>query len=329
MKSYCQGHNLLKTSIFGIFSVLFSVILPDLGYSQNHSSEAYTYFMLPCELQKSIVYLTSDESAGRATGSDGCTMAAKYIAGKLSDAGLEPFGLSYFQSFTATNGKRGTNVIGKLSSTTGSNKYIIIGAHYDHRGTINGQIYRGADDNASGVAVLLSLASAISKMKMDGMQIDKNILFMAFDGKELSMSGSRFFVGKTMIPPGNIQLMVNIDQIGTSLAAPNKNKDYIIAIGNEHLGEWESKQLDFCNRAYKLSLDIDYSFYGSETFRKLFYKMSDQAPFAEKNIPAILFTAGINEHTYKITDTEAVIEYPILSRRAMLIYYFLYRMILE
>ena len=259
MKSYCRGHNLLKTSIFGIFSVLFSVILPDLGYSQNHSSEAYTYFMLPCELQKSIVYLTSDESAGRATGSDGCTMAAKYIAGKLSDAGLEPFGLSYFQSFTATNGKRGTNVIGKLSSTTGSNKYIIIGAHYDHRGTINGQIYRGADDNASGVAVLLSLASAISKMKMDGMQIDKNILFMAFDGKELSMSGSRFFVGKTMIPPGNIQLMVNIDQIGTSLAAPNKNKDYIIAIGNEHLGEWESKQLDFCNRAYKLSLDIDYS----------------------------------------------------------------------
>ena len=327
MKQYCLRNNSYRSIILWSLIVFFTTILPNWSYSQNHSSEAYTYYMLPCVLQKSIVYLTSDESAGRATGTEENNIVAKYIASSFADTGLEPYGFSYYQSFTATNGKKGMNVIGKISSTTDSDEYIVIGAHYDHRGTINGQIYRGADDNASGVAALLSLASAVSKMKQDGMKIDKNILFIAFDGKELSMSGSRFFVGKTMINYNKIRLMVNIDQIGTSLAAPNNNKEYIIAVGNEYLGEWEGKQLDFCNKSYKLGIDIDYSFYGSETFRKLFYKMSDQAPFAEKNIPAILFTAGINEHTYKTSDTEAVIEYPILSKRVMLIFYFLNQII--
>lgn len=324
---YHTCNNIRKALLFGALTILSTAVFTNLVSAQNHSSEAYTYFMAPSLLQKDIVFLTSDESAGRATGSDGNTRLAEYISNAFSNAGLETYGLSYYQSFTATNGKKGINVIGKLSSTTGSNEYIIIGAHYDHRGTINGHIYRGADDNASGVAALLSLASAFSKMKQDGLKIEKNILFIAFDGKELSMSGSSFFVNKTMINYSRIKLMVNIDQIGTSLAAPNKNKDYIIAIGNEYLNEWEGEQLDFCNRACRLGLDIDYSFYGSVTFRKLFYQMSDQAPFAEKNIPAILFTAGINQHTYKITDTEAVIEYPILSKRAILIFGFLYQLI--
>lgn len=327
MKIHCTIYSSVKALILGALIMLAPAALSNSASAQNHSSEAYTYFMLPNKLQKDIVFLTSEEQAGRATGSEGGSAASKYISDAFSDAGLEPYGLSYYQSFTATNGKRGVNVIGKISSDTGSNEYIIVGAHYDHRGTINGQIYRGADDNASGTAALIAIARAASKMKHDGLKIGKNILFIAFDGKELSMSGSSFFVRKTKINYSNICVMLNIDQIGTSLAAPNDSKDYIIAIGNEYLDDWAGKQLDFSNRSCKIGLDIDYSFYGSETFRKLFYKMSDQAPFAEKNIPAILFTAGINEHTYKTSDTEAVIEYPVLSKRVMLIYYFLYQLI--
>lgn len=327
MKIHSSIYSSVKALVFGALIMLSQAALPNFASAQNHSSEAYTYFMFPNKLQKDIVFLTSEEQAGRATGSEGGSAASEYISNAFSNAGLEPYGLSFYQSFTTTNGKKGTNVIGKISSNTGSNEYIIVGAHYDHRGTINGQIYRGADDNASGTAALIAIASAISKMKQDGLKIDKNILFIAFDGKELSMSGSSFFVWKTKINYVNICAMLNIDQIGTSLAAPNDSKDYIIAIGNEYLDDWAGKQLDFCNRTCKLGLDIDYSFYGSETFRKLFYKMSDQAPFAEKNIPAILFTAGINEHTYKTSDTEAVIEYSILSKRVMLIYYFLYQLI--
>ncbi len=312
----------LITLIFFYFCLIFS----NTANSQVHSSSAYDYLINPLSQQKHILYLTSDSLQGRSTGSRGAILAAKYISNSFSRYGIRPLNATFLQPFTA-NGKAANNVIGIITSNTGSQEYIIIGSHYDHLGAIGEKVFRGADDNASGISALLNLANAFAKMKEEGNIINKNLIFIAFDAKELSMSGSKFFCDKLKIPSENINCIINIDQIGSVLAPPHSMKEYILVIGQEKLKTWESEQLNFCNNSNHLGLDIDYTFYNSTQFRELFYKLSDHYPFAEKNIPAILFTAGINNNTYKESDTEDIINYPVLTKRTKLIYHFIYQLI--
>jgi Zn-dependent M28 family amino/carboxypeptidase len=90
-------------------------------------------------------------------------------------------------TFTGGGGERhGVNVLGQLSGTAAFPKYIIVSAHYDHIGTKNGQVFNGADDNASGTAALFAIAKHFSEHKPA-----HPIIFAAFDGEEVEWQGSR------------------------------------------------------------------------------------------------------------------------------------------
>lgn len=114
--------------------------------------------------------------------------------------------------------KDGHNVIGLINRSK-RKKYIVIGAHHDHIGRAEmgnsrakGQeIHNGADDNASGVAMMLHLAK---RLKHHRKFRKYNILFVAFSGEELGLLGSKFFVNNCPIDTNNIVAMVNFDMVG-------------------------------------------------------------------------------------------------------------------
>ena len=185
-------------------------------------------------IKEDVAFLADDKLEGRQTGSDGELAAAAYIASRFENLGLTSKGSNgYFQAFifkpktdphqdinyTVKDGDStitGTNVIGFLDNK--AENTIIIGAHYDHLGYgAEGSLYRGdtkeihngADDNASGVAVMLSL---VKKLKTANK--GNNYLFMAFSGEEMGLLGSNYFNKKPTIDLSNANYMLNMDMVG-------------------------------------------------------------------------------------------------------------------
>ncbi|MFN5238087.1 MAG: M28 family peptidase, partial [Bacteroidota bacterium] len=153
----------------------------------------------PERLRTHLDFLAADSLDGRGLGTAGKQKAALYIAESFRNAGLAPFDDDYFQEFfirISMANMTGTNVIGVLEGSDPELKkeYIVLGAHYDHVGyeMKNGQrvVYNGADDNASGTAGLMELVRILSGRRAE---LKRSIIFIAFDGEESGLLGSKAF----------------------------------------------------------------------------------------------------------------------------------------
>ena len=273
------------------------------------------------EKLRSHVYMLSDTMThGRATGSTGATIAANYIKHCFERYGLATYnGSSFFQSFK-TGDVIGRNVVGMIRGQTYPMEFIVISAHYDHLGMINGSIYPGADDNASGVALLLQVAELFAHRARAGDGPLRSIIFVAYDAKEHGLAGSAFFSGSLRIAPNRIMANLNIDQIGCTLEPPGRNHEYVLVLGADHPSPDLRMIIDMANRYYGIGLDIDYTYYGSKSFSNLFFQTGDQTHLAKRNVPSILFTSGIHAHTYKSTDLPILVNFPVLKKRTQLLY---------
>lgn len=189
------------------------------------------------QIETDVAYLADDKLEGRQTGTEGEVKAAEFIASRFEKMGLEPKGTDGFlQPFSFkpktdphkevefTTNEDGTisgrNVLGFINNN--AEKTIVIGAHYDHLGYGGeGSLYRGddkaihngADDNASGVAVLLDLAARIKTNATNTLN-NNNYLFMAFSGEEMGLLGSNYFVKNATVDTKNINYMINMDMVG-------------------------------------------------------------------------------------------------------------------
>ena len=300
--------------------LIFLIFCASIAYAQNYGF--FGSLVSQEEQVADVSFLSCDDAQGRATGSIGNITSAIYIADRFRDLGLAPVNWSYTQSSRYNDTLIMRNVLGILPSSVNSDEYVIVSAHYDHLGNINGRIYNGADDNASGVAVMLSLAGAFKRMKDMGVPLGRNIIFVAFDGKELSMGGSRYFVDHLPVPRNKIVCDVNIDMIGTDLVPPGKNREYLIEVGEETLPDRYRGTLFRICSSNPYRMQLDQSFYGSRDFRKLFYGMSDQISFSRAGIPAVVFSSAFHDHTYKITDKKEIINFPLMYKRTMVILQF-------
>ena len=186
------------------------------------------------KIKEDVSFLAGDKLEGRETGTKGEQEAATYIAKRFKEIGVEPKGIKGFlqvftfkpktdphqevkYSTTSTDSTiTGTNVLGYIDNK--ANKTIVIGAHYDHLGFgAEGSLYKGeekaihngADDNASGVSVMLNLAS-----KLKQTNTSNNYLFIAFSGEEMGLLGSNYFVKNATIPLDSINYMLNMDMVG-------------------------------------------------------------------------------------------------------------------
>jgi len=275
--------------------------------------------------QDILSHIADDMAKGRASGTIGKQAIEQYIVRRFQEYGLKPYNWHYIQSSRCNDSIIVRNVVGVIPAAVPTDKFVIVGAHYDHIGEINGNIYNGADDNASGVTALINIAEMFAEMKKDGKGPGKNIVFVAFDGKEFNMCGSEHFVQNLPFPARNITCMVNLDMIGTDLEPVGFRRDYIIVLGEDSLDPKYRGILGYLSRRKNYEMDLDLTFYGSKDFTKIFYRMSDQYSFAQAGIPAILFTSGIHKHTYKPSDKSDIINYDLLRKRILLIFNFLFR----
>ncbi len=178
-------------------------------------------------LMEHVTWLAAPEREGRGVGTSGLDAAADYVARQFRKIGLEPGGDdgTYFQSFTSSKTPDGDpatlrNIIGVLAGTETDwkDQAALLTAHYDHLGRgwpdvhsgDEGQLHPGADDNASGVAVLLELARAFAAAGKPR----RTILFVAFTGEEAGMLGSRYYVEHPVRPLDRVMGVINLDTVG-------------------------------------------------------------------------------------------------------------------
>lgn len=294
------------------------------------------------KLEAEIGFLSDSLCQGRGMGTAGSVAASSWIARKFEGIGLHKLGETWTKSFMTEGGIIGRNVIGMLagSSKELNDRYIIIGAHFDHLGILDGKIYHGADANASGTVAMTSLAEMLATTRSIGRNYRHNIIFVGFDGKETSMVGSEAlwklikngqlkdpFSGKT-ITKDKIAFMVNIDQIGSTLEPLNKDrKDFIIMLGGKSFSNSYDNLLANVNSMYDLNMDLGFTYYGSENFTKMFYRLSDQRVFVDNRIPAILFTSGITMNTNKTWDKVGTLDMDVLQKRIYLMYHWVEKML--
>lgn len=280
------------------------------------------------DLQKEILsFLADDLCGGRECGERGGCESADFILDRFHEWGLQPLNWHMVQSFPHNDSTVARNIYAMVPAVVPTDRYVIVSAHYDHIGTIRHSIYNGADDNASGVTAMLSLAKAFSEMRRGQYGPDKNILFVAFDGHEKGMCGSKWFGGHLAdlgISARQIDCVVNIDIIGTNLEPVGKNPEYIIFLGENTLpGKYHGLIQTYATFP-SYSMDVDLTFYGSRNFTEYVYSSGDQSVFRKMGIPAVMFTSGFHKYTLKTTDDPEIIDFDLLRKRTLLIFNFTY-----
>ncbi len=171
---------------------------------------------------ETVSALAAPEMKGRGWGTPEIDLAAKTIAAAMTQAGLE----------VLRTDRKANNVVGVLRGTKPewAGESVVVGAHYDHLGTsADGKIHPGADDNASGVAVLLELARVMAS----GERPSRTVIFAAFTGEESGLIGSKRYVAARSPWPAKKAIgMVNLDTVGRLF------KGKILVLGADSADEW-------------------------------------------------------------------------------------------
>lgn len=165
------------------------------------------------QLLEDVRILAADEMQGRDTGAPGGEMARTYIVGRLEALGVAAPAMGRLQPWEMQGRTRegpktfnGVNVLGVIPGTRVTDRYIVVTAHYDHVGVSEGQIYNGADDNASGVATMLALAADLKREAPE-----HSVLIVGLDGEERGLLGARHFVEAPPVPLESIAMNLNFD----------------------------------------------------------------------------------------------------------------------
>jgi hypothetical protein len=254
-------------------------------------------------IKKNISFLASDKLKGRGTSSPEELIAANFIAEKFKSAGLKSFNNSYLKSFSYKKNlnphdtsvvniaaKEANNVVGFLDNKAPYT--IVIGAHYDHLGlghdknsldaNPENKIHNGADDNASGTAGVIELASYFSK---NNIVEPYNFLFICFSGEELGLLGSKKYCENPDIELTKINYMVNMDMIGRLNDSTKKLLIYGVGTSPSWVPLIDSLKTNF-------SIKKDSSGIGP----------SDQTSFYLKDIPVLHFFTGQHADYHKPSD---------------------------
>ena len=284
----------MKNIIFALF--LFVAISCNTEYKPEN------------KIKEDVAFLADDKLEGRQTGTPGEIKAAEYIQKRFKDLGLTAKGTNgFYQDFTfkpktnpheevkftenADGTITGRNVIGFLDNK--AENTVVIGAHFDHLGFGgDGSLHRGeksihngADDNASGVAVMLNL---ISKLKEKNTK--NNYLFMAFSGEEMGLLGSNYFVKNPTIDTKAVSYMINMDMVG-------RLKDSALAVYGTGTSPIFKQTLKSHNNNFKLIQ------------KESGVGPSDHTSFYLADIPVLHFFTGQHEDYHKPGDDSEKLNY--------------------
>jgi len=243
-----------------------------------------------------IRFLASEKLRGRGLGTPGLRAASAYIADQFNKIGLKPGGDNggWFQRFTTVVDGKGTlgeagNVIGFIAGTDPgySRESVVVSAHFDHlglgwpdvKGGNAGEIHNGADDNASGIAVMLELARWLNKT----VKPRRAIVFVAFTAEENGMVGSKYYVDNyTKFPAQNVIGNINLDTVG------RLHEKKLLVLDSASAREWK---FIFMGAGYVTGVE------SQMVSRQI--TASDQKSFIEKGVPGVQIFSGahLDYHT--------------------------------
>ena len=305
----------------------------------------------PRRLMAHVEFLASEELRGREAGSVSERVAALYASTRLEAAGVRPLqGGRRFQEFALpqrflawTSEASGPprelreaqetsrNVLGFVEGAQPDlrDEIVVLGAHLDHLGVREGKTYRGAEDNASGVAVVLELASLL---EASSDLLGRSVLVVFFGAEERDMDGSRAFVREPPVERGRIAAMVNVDMIGRPLAdqkALSGAKSLLGIDGSRSVGILGTRgRASFrrivdaaCARAgLRAFAPEDFPPPLSTFLEKETRDRGDHAAFERAGIPALFFGSGESDDYHAPTDTPERLDPSLMVRRAQAIY---------
>ncbi|HEV3145319.1 MAG TPA: M20/M25/M40 family metallo-hydrolase [Gemmataceae bacterium] len=261
------------------------------------------------ELKAHVYRLASPEFMGRS--GPGAARAAKHIAGMFEKLKLKPaFGDSYLQPIpwqlkNADNKEPsiiGQNVAAILpgSDPQLKDEWILLTAHFDHLGKRGAKLYAGADDDASGVAMLLEVAERFALQKH---KPKRTIVFVAFDQEETGLLGSTHFAAHTPLELKNLKAFLTADMIGRSMAGVMD--EYVFVLGSEN-----SKQMRELLEENPPKPGLKAGRVGTD----IIGTRSDYGPFRDRKVPFLFFSTGMHQDYHQPSDTPEKIDFEKLKR---------------
>ena len=267
-------------------------------------------------LRRHLNTLAADSMYGRAAGSQYELQAAEYIREEFLEYGLEPGAENFFQSFLVLNVREtpaaavqyqevSQNVLGVLAGEGSlAGQWVIVGAHYDHIGWEEVApdsivVFNGADDNASGTALLMEMARVLSREVERiplGTEGRRSIMFQAYGAEEIGLVGSTFFCQMPTVVMDSVVAMLNFDMVG------RLRDENLILIGSSSSTGWA----DIVAAANVESLYITHS--------EASINRSDQRCFYEQEKPVLFFHTGLHaQYHTPHDDVELINEDGMLS----------------
>jgi Zn-dependent M28 family amino/carboxypeptidase len=242
------------------------------------------------QMSNDLKALSSDAFKGRKAGMPEVVLSHQLIQNRLRQAGVDSFATGFTQDFIY-NGTAMKNFLGLIKGSLYPDKYIVVSAHFDHLGVdVNGIVYHGADDNASGVAATLAMAKYFQQHKPA-----YSIIFALWDGEEVGLRGSSYFVNNL---PAELDLTKIKFNLNADMLARSDNNS-IWASGLSHYPAY-AYLVDSIKTRSTTQLK---SGYDKPTDPQDWTLLSDHGSFYNKGI-AYLYL-GVEDHPdyHKTTDT--------------------------
>lgn len=251
-------------------------------------------------LAEYVYYFASDSLRGREAGSADAAKARDYIVERYKECGLKPLSAgSYLVPFTR-DGKQYTDVVAVIEGNSLKDEYIVLGAHYDHLGVKKGQVYPGADDNASGSAAIIEIARELSARRGE---LQRSVIIAAFDAEEIGLYGSTYLAEylDALVGLDKIKLMMSVDMVGRYSTGGGLTLEGIATIKN-------GKKIA-AGVAGQHALKIK-----TKNFETSVMTATDTDAFARKGVPTLAVSTGLHPQYHKPADKPELVDYEGLDK---------------
>ncbi|GGG45956.1 M28 family peptidase [Hymenobacter glacieicola] len=283
-------------------SIAFKDAAPGTGRATAFFvSPAVGYKMLGATAPAVTKYTTSVNTAG------------KPVAGPFKPAKISVKAAKKTEDFTTEN------VLGYLEGTDKKDEIMVLSAHFDHIGIINGEVHNGADDDGSGTVTVLEMAEAFTKAKAEGRGPRRSVLFLTVTGEEKGLLGSEYYTDHPIFPLEKTMVDLNTDMVGRTDKDHEGKGDYVYVIGSDKLSSQLHQVLLDQNQKYT-QMDLDFRFNDPEDPNRFYYR-SDHYNFAKHRIPVAFFFNGVHDDYHGPGDEVEKIEFPKMEKRARLVFY--------
>jgi hypothetical protein len=295
--------------MLGFFAVALALGQPTGAFPYAKAEAELSVDIRVDELKAHVYRLASPEFLGRR--GPGAARAARHIAAAFQRLKLKPaFGNSYFQLIpwlVADDKEKNKSFIGRnvAALLPGSDpklkdEWVILSAHFDHLGQRGKVLFPGADDNASGVAMLLEVAKRFALQKQ---KPRRTVVFVAFDQEETGLQGSTHFATHPPLPLSKLKAFLTADMLGRSMA--NVMDEYVFVLGSE-----TSPRLRKLLQTVKPGKGLQVGRLGADVIGT----RSDYGPFRDLEVPFLFFSTGQHPDYHRPTDVPEKVDYVKLRR---------------